>query len=228
MTDNWDPSIPSHKEVAHGIEIGNGIPEMRPIRMVREALVNVGFEIEHEDDLADRPDPVPWYYPLEGNIWQAQTLWDVFTVWRMSSSGKFVTHHGLWLIEKLGIVPKGTWEVGETLKIAADALVESGREKVRPCRVPGTHKAINAAFPSASSSRRCTSSCRGSPHKTDWRASVYSLLPSPLPHYRLEFRVILDNLYTHRNQPHPMRGWPAGLAPDDIHTRCCKSILPVR
>ena len=53
MTDNWDPSIPSHKEVAHGIEIGNGIPEMRPIRMVREALVNVGFEIEHEDDLAD-------------------------------------------------------------------------------------------------------------------------------------------------------------------------------
>ena len=49
----------------------------------------------------------------------------------MSSSGKFVTHHGLWFIEKLGIVPKGTWEVGETLKIAADALVKSGREKVR-------------------------------------------------------------------------------------------------
>ena len=101
MTDKWDPSIPSHKEVAHGIEIGNGIPEMRPLRMARQAIVDVGFEIEYEDDLADRPDPVPWYYPLEGNIWQAQTLWDVFTVWRMSSSGKFVTHHGLWLIEKL-------------------------------------------------------------------------------------------------------------------------------
>lgn len=28
--------------------------------------------------LADDPgdDPVEWYYPLEGNIWKAQTLWD--------------------------------------------------------------------------------------------------------------------------------------------------------
>ena len=130
MTDKWDPSIPEHKEVAHGIEIGNGIPEMRPLAQAREAIVKVGFEIEHEEDLADRSDPIPWYYPLEGDIRKAQTLWDVFTVWRMSSSGKFVTHHGLWFIEKMGLVPKGTWEVGETLKVAADALVKSGREKV--------------------------------------------------------------------------------------------------
>lgn len=130
MTDEWDPSIPSHKELAHRIEIGNGIPEMRPIRKAREALVNVGFTIEHEEDLAERPDEVPWYYPLEGDILKAQTLWDVFTVWRMSASGRFVTHHGLWFIEKLGVVPKGTWEVGETLKIAGDALVEGGQKHV--------------------------------------------------------------------------------------------------
>ena len=130
MTDNWDPSIPSHKEVAHGIEIGNGIPEMRPIRMVREALVNVGFEIEHEDDLADRPDPVPWYYPLEGDISKAQTLWDYFTVWRMSWSGKFVTHTVLRVLEAIGVAPKGTWEVGESLKVAADALVKGGQLKL--------------------------------------------------------------------------------------------------
>ena len=74
MTDKWDPSIPSHKEVAHGIEIGNGIPVMRPLREARQAILDVGFEIEHEEDLADRGDPIPWYYPLEGNIWQAQTL----------------------------------------------------------------------------------------------------------------------------------------------------------
>ena len=80
MTDKWDPSIPSHKEVAHGIELGNGIPEMRPLAQAREAIVKVGFEIEHEEDLADRPDPIPWYYPLEGDIRKAQTLWDMFTV----------------------------------------------------------------------------------------------------------------------------------------------------
>ena len=134
MTDKWDPSIPSHKAVAHGIEIGNGIPVMRPLREARQAILDVGFEIEHEEDLADRGDPIPWYYPLEGDIRKAQTVWDYFTVWRMSWSGMLVTHNALRFMEFVGIIPKGTWEVGETLKVAADALVESGREKVR-CRV---------------------------------------------------------------------------------------------
>jgi len=39
-------------------------------------LKNVGFEILVDDDLADRDDPVGWWYPLEGNVWKAQTLWD--------------------------------------------------------------------------------------------------------------------------------------------------------
>jgi len=131
MTDDWDPSIPEHKAVAHQIEIGNGIPEMRPLRLARQALKTVGFEIEHEEDLADRPDDVPWYYPLEGDIRKAQTLWDYVTVWRISKSGQFVSHNALRIFEFLGLVPKGTWEVGEQLKVAGDALVKSGQLKVR-------------------------------------------------------------------------------------------------
>jgi sterol 24-C-methyltransferase len=131
MTDGWDPSIPSHKELAHGIEIGNGIPEMRPLHQARQALLSVGFVIEHEEDLAERPDEVRWYYPLEGDIFKAQTLWDVFTVWRMSWSGKCVTHSALRIMEFVGLLPKGTWEVGETLKIAEAALVKGGQTKVR-------------------------------------------------------------------------------------------------
>ena len=53
MTDAWDPSIPEHKELAHEIELGNGIPEMRPLKAARDALVKVGFEIQHEEDLAE-------------------------------------------------------------------------------------------------------------------------------------------------------------------------------
>lgn len=130
MTDTWDPSIPEHKAVAHQIELGNGIPEMRPLRLARQALKTVGFEIEHEEDLAARPDPVPWYYPLEGDILKAQTLWDYFTVWRMSWSGKLVSHNAIRLLELIGLVPKGTYEVGESLKVAADALVSAGQQKV--------------------------------------------------------------------------------------------------
>jgi sterol 24-C-methyltransferase len=130
MTDRWDPSIPEHKALAHEIELGNGIPEMRHLHKAREALKTVGFEIEHEEDLADRPDSVPWYYPLEGDIFKAQTAWDYFTVWRMSWSGKLVTHNALRVLEFFGAVPKGTWEVGETLRIAGDALVKGGQTKL--------------------------------------------------------------------------------------------------
>lgn len=130
MTDEWDPSNAEHKALAHQIEIGNGIPEMRPIRKSREALKTVGFLIEHEEDLAARSDPIPWYYPLEGDIRKAQTFWDYLTVWRMSWSGQLVSHSAIRIMEWIGLVPKGTHDVAEQLKIAADSLVRSGQQKV--------------------------------------------------------------------------------------------------
>jgi sterol 24-C-methyltransferase len=133
MTDSWDPSSPEHKALAHRIELGNGIPEMRPLRQARQALKDVGFHIEHEEDLAARSDPIPWYYPLEGDIRKAQTWWDYFTVWRMSWSGMMVTHNAMRVMELVGVIPKGTWEVGEALKVAMSALVESGQKKVSKC-----------------------------------------------------------------------------------------------
>jgi sterol 24-C-methyltransferase len=105
MTDDWDPSIPQHKALAHQIELGNGIPEMRPLRLARKVLTKVGFEIEHEEDLAARLDSIPWYYLLEGDIRKAQTFWDYLTVWRMSWSGKLVSHNFMWLMELIGVLP---------------------------------------------------------------------------------------------------------------------------
>ena len=58
MTDEWDATNPHHKNIAHGIEVGDGIPEMRSIAACRTALQNVGLEIVHEEDLADRPECV--------------------------------------------------------------------------------------------------------------------------------------------------------------------------
>jgi sterol 24-C-methyltransferase len=57
-------------------QIGCGIASLRPIEEARQALKNVGFEILVDDDLAARDDPVGWWYPLEGNVWKAQTMWD--------------------------------------------------------------------------------------------------------------------------------------------------------
>lgn len=60
MTDEWDPSIPSHKHIAHQIELGDGIAEMRTIKDARKAMNAVGFEMMHDEDLADRGDAIPW------------------------------------------------------------------------------------------------------------------------------------------------------------------------
>lgn len=58
MTDRYDPSVPYHRKISHGIELGNGIPEMRKIDNARQALKTVEFEILHDEDLADRPDEI--------------------------------------------------------------------------------------------------------------------------------------------------------------------------
>jgi len=130
MTDDWDPSIPEHKAIAHGIEIGDGIAEMRNIAAARKALNTVGYIVEMDDDLADKGDEVPWYYPLEGDFRKAQTCWDYFVVFRTTWFGMFLTHNILWLMQLLRLVPQGTWEVGETLKAAGEALVRGGQTKL--------------------------------------------------------------------------------------------------
>jgi sterol 24-C-methyltransferase len=130
MTERWDPSIPEHRILAHGIELGGGIPEMRPVHKIRDALKTVGFQIEHEEDLAERPDAIPWYYRLEGDITKSQSAWDYLIAWQMTWSGKLVSQNFLRALGFLRIVPKDSWKVSATLRIAGDAMAEGGRKKV--------------------------------------------------------------------------------------------------
>ncbi|KAJ4470269.1 S-adenosyl-L-methionine-dependent methyltransferase [Lentinula lateritia] len=130
MTDAWDPSIPEHKALAHEIELGNGIPEMRSLKLARSALTTVGFEVEYEEDLAERKDHVEWYYPLEGDYSKAQTVYDLFTVWRTTWFGMFVMHNIFWFLELIGVLPKGTIEVGAALKVAQTSLIKGGQTKL--------------------------------------------------------------------------------------------------
>lgn len=126
MTDSYDKSNPEHRKISHGIEIGDGIAEMRTIAQARSALKAVGFEILVEKDLAAQGDKIPWFYPLRGNMSECQTLWDYATVIRMTWFGKLVTQSTVKLLEKIGMAHPGTFEVGEALKVAADALVAGG------------------------------------------------------------------------------------------------------
>ncbi|KAI8576342.1 hypothetical protein K450DRAFT_257288 [Umbelopsis ramanniana AG] len=127
MTDDYDETNADHHRIAHGIEIGNGIPKMRRIAECLQALRNVGFEIEIHQDLANVGDSVQWYYPLEGEFKKCQSARDYLTTIAMTPVGRFTTTQMVRVLEKVGLAPKGSYDTQKFLETAADALVEGAR-----------------------------------------------------------------------------------------------------
>ncbi|KAI8971521.1 sterol 24-C-methyltransferase [Mycotypha africana] len=130
MTENYDPTNQKHKEIAHGIALGNSLPDVRSIADSLEALKNVGFQIELQMDLANQGDRITWYYPLEGDLRQCQTLRDVLTTLVMTKWGRFTTTNICRVLEKIGLAPKGTVQTQEVLEVAGDSVVAGGREGI--------------------------------------------------------------------------------------------------
>lgn len=130
MTESYDEKNPEHRRIAHGIEIGNGIPKMFKSSDVLAALENVGFEIVTSEDLADVGDAIDWYYPLAGDLRQAQSFRDIATMLVMTKFGRAVTTNLCRLLEMVGLAPAGTVNVQGVLETAADALVEGGKLKL--------------------------------------------------------------------------------------------------
>lgn len=127
MTDKFDAEDAHHREVAYGIEIGNGIPKMVKNDVCEKALESAGFKVTYQKDLADCGDDIPWYYPLTGEWKYIQTFGDLFTFLRSSRIGRMVTMEATGLLETLKIAPKGSKKVTLALEDAAVNLVEGGR-----------------------------------------------------------------------------------------------------
>lgn len=130
MTDKYDDSNERHREIKFGIEIGDGIPKMYGAQVARDALKEVGFEVEIERDLADMGDEIPWYYPLSGDWRYIQSIRDIVTFARTSVLGRWITTRGTGMLEKLKIAPAGSRKVTEALEQAAVHLVNGGREHI--------------------------------------------------------------------------------------------------
>ncbi|BFZ61224.1 Delta(24)-sterol C-methyltransferase [Saitoella coloradoensis] len=130
MTDDYDATNPEHRQIAYGIELGDGIPQMVKASDAVEALKSVGFEILHDEDLANKGDEIPWYYPIAGELKHVRSLGDLVTVGRMTKVGRSVAHKFVGALEKVGLAPKGSQKVGDALATAADALVEGGRKNL--------------------------------------------------------------------------------------------------
>ncbi|KXT05523.1 hypothetical protein AC578_3739 [Pseudocercospora eumusae] len=130
MTDKYDNDNPHHREIRLGIEQGDGISNMEKIEVALDAMKAAGFELELNEDLADRPDELPWYYPLSGDLKYMQSIWDFPTLFRMTKLGRSLAHNFMGALEMIGVAPKGTQKTGNSLAVAGDCLVAGGKEKL--------------------------------------------------------------------------------------------------
>jgi len=130
MTDAYDNDNPRHREIRLGIELGDGISNMEKIDVALAAMKAAGFELELHEDLADRPDPYPWYWPISGDLRYMSSVWDFPTLVRMTKIGRGITHRFVGALEKIGLAPRGTQKTADSLAVAADCLVAGGKDKL--------------------------------------------------------------------------------------------------
>lgn len=130
MLDKYNNDDPHHREIRLGIEQGDGISNMEKVEVALKAMKAAGFELEMHEDLADRPDPFPWYWPLSGDLRYTQSIWDLPTLIRMTKIGRATVHRFVGVLEMVGLAPKGTQKTADSLALAADCLVAGGKEKL--------------------------------------------------------------------------------------------------
>ena len=130
MTDNYDNDNPRHRQIRLGIEQGDGISNMEKIDVALDAMKAAGFRLEFNEDLADRPDEYPWYWPLSGELKYMQSIWDFPTLVRMTHIGRGLVHRFVGALEMVKLAPRGTQKTADSLALAADCLVAGGKEKL--------------------------------------------------------------------------------------------------
>ncbi|KAI5288876.1 Replication factor C (RF-C) subunit, partial [Ascosphaera acerosa] len=127
MTDKYDPNNEEHRAVRLGIEQGDGISNMDTQAEALRSIKAAGFDLIVSEDLALRPDAIPWYYPIAGQLKYASSLWDLLSVLRMTRLGRSTLNYALGVCERLGLFPAGSKKTGESLAYAADCLVKGGQ-----------------------------------------------------------------------------------------------------
>lgn len=128
MTDNYDNDNLTHREIRLGIEQGDGISNMCKVSEGVAAMKAAGFELLRNEDLAARPDALPWWWPLSGQLKYIQSVGDIFTIVRMTTWGRTIAHGLAGLMETLKLAPAGTKKTADSLAWAADCLVAGGKE----------------------------------------------------------------------------------------------------
>ncbi|KZL70531.1 sterol 24-C-methyltransferase [Colletotrichum tofieldiae] len=130
MTDDYNNDDVGHRRIRLDIELGSGVSNMVNISEAIMAMKSVGFELLHHEDLAARPDDLPWYWPIAGELKYVQSVSDILVCVRMTHWGRSIMHHLTGLLEFVGFAPAGTKKTADALATAADGLVAGGKRNL--------------------------------------------------------------------------------------------------
>lgn len=119
LTDSFDSEDSRHLRIKAQLELGGGLPDIVRPHEVDDSLQEVGFDLLDGRDLAaEDPMGIPWYQPLVGPS---------LANFRSTKQGRLVTHGLVSMLERMGVVPRGTGRVSKLLNRAASAFAEGGQ-----------------------------------------------------------------------------------------------------
>ncbi|OAG03970.1 putative tocopherol O-methyltransferase [Paraphaeosphaeria sporulosa] len=130
LTDNYVSGDPAHEATRSGIERGNGIPSLQTKAVARAAMKNAGFELLVTEDLAEKQDEIPWWYPISGDVKHAKGFKDWLLVIRNTQWGRVGVKIIVRILETVRVAPKGTLKMTEEFITAADALIDGGKKGI--------------------------------------------------------------------------------------------------
>ncbi|KAI9020425.1 sterol 24-C-methyltransferase [Hyaloraphidium curvatum] len=136
LTDKYDPNNKEHVDIMHELATGNSIPKWYTTEEWKQCLVEVGFEVIEDVDLAYEHDIVkatnkrPWYWPLTTDLSALWTLEGITIGWLRQPWGRSVTSYLTRFLELIRLAPPGTTTVSQFLDVGAHALVRSGETQI--------------------------------------------------------------------------------------------------
>jgi sterol 24-C-methyltransferase len=131
LTDKYDANNPEHVTVMQNIMKGDGLPNILTTKEVINAMKEAGFiDVTFEDLSPVTPEnPIPWYYPFIESF-SFTSMKSVAQSW----IGRRVCYVSIYVLENMGILPKGSVTSYEVLLEAASGLQRGGAMEIfTPC-----------------------------------------------------------------------------------------------
>jgi sterol 24-C-methyltransferase len=130
LTKNFTPENSRHVELRQRIERGDGVTNLITVPEGIAAVSKAGLEMEHHEDLDQRPDPYPWWWAINGETSKAACWKDWELVFRLKKSFFDVLTWWVGFNEARGWIPRGMSEALKTQGMSVWGMLEGAQEGV--------------------------------------------------------------------------------------------------